>query len=106
VRDRLEVSAKEQDMAEACGIRCQVGSGIFDDELLVRIKALAPDGTTFEASSLVARESVELAGDRQSGVLHAYCMSNQGDPVSVILPQTTLENGPSVLVPRSEIAER
>jgi hypothetical protein len=97
---------KEQVMAEACGIRCQVGSGIFDDELLVRIKALAPDGTTFEASSIVAKESVDLAGDQRSGVLHAYCMSKQGDRVSVILPQSTLENGPGVVVHRSEIEER
>jgi len=91
-----------------CRIRCDAGPGMFTDEFVVRIRTLSPDGTIHLASSIVSGGSLKFdtrpkAGSYVEATLRAYCMDSRQNLVSVILPQTTLENGPSVVVPKTDV---
>jgi hypothetical protein len=80
---------------------------MFENEFVVRINTVTPNGTQV-ASTLVSRDCVRVAenpskGRSVKGTLRAYCMERKNKLVAVILPQATFENGPSVVVPETEV---
>jgi len=87
-------------MEKECYIECEVRKGFFSDELMVRFKILDHDGResfvhAFVSESVVIREPE--SGGR--GKLKATCIASEGDNVSVVLPQPTMESGPCVIIP-------
>lgn len=98
-------------MAEITEIKCHVRRGIFPNEWVVRIPIVAADGSLSEAESLAYGNSVAPdavpsdSSSEVSGRLRAYLVSKAGGTASVVLPQPTFANGPSVRVPESELVD-
>lgn len=95
-------------MTEQCKIKCFVRPGVFDDEWIVRIQIITPDGQISEAESFVYGDSLVQEGlpDSQEevpGELRVYCVDRADNRAAVVLPQTTIENGPCVIVPETEL---
>ena len=97
-------------MGKPCQIRCIAERGAFDEEFVVRFPIVHSNGDIGEAKCLAYGESVDLKGDLKEAdevdaMLLAYRVDQQGDFVAVILPQPTFENGPSVVVRRSDLSK-
>lgn len=99
---------KEKLMAKRCEIKCFVRPGLFKDEWIVRISIITADGQIREAESIVYGDSLVREGSPNSqeevpGRLSVYCVNRMDDKAAVVLPQTTIENGPCVIVPETEL---
>lgn len=97
-------------MAESCEIKCSVRPGMFEDEWVVRISVITADGQRREVESIVygdslTREGTPTASSEVPGKLRVYCIDRMTDKAAVVLPQTTIENGPCVVVPETELIE-
>lgn len=93
-------------MAKTCRLNCHVKAGMFSDEYVASLPAMSADGSSRRDVHLfvdaVCLENVR--GNR--GQLRAVEVGNTKSGVAVVLPQPTLENGPSVLVPREILVKR
>ena len=92
-------------------VKCRVRPGMFKDEWIVRIVTVATDGSIREVESIayddtVTREADGRGSDEVPGRVRAYVVGRTGNTAAVVLPQTTMSNGPSVLVPEAELVER
>lgn len=95
-------------MSHECRIRCRVAPGAFDDEKIVTVPVVDSSGVDTEISCLAYGDSVELPEQAEAtgdttGILRAYCLAEQDDMVAVVLPQSTLQNGPNVIVRRKHL---
>lgn len=94
-------------MARECRIRCHAKPALFDDEFVVRFTVAGPGGPR-EVCCFAYGDSVEALGKPdESGeypaALHAYRIGEAKDLVAVVLPQSTFQNGESVLVENSQL---
>jgi len=90
---------------ERCKVRCRAKPGTFSDELVVRIETTVPAG---EAQCLAYEGSVDSLGAPDDdgefeGAIHAYCLGRQEGVVAVVLPQSTFQNGSSIVVKESQL---
>ena len=95
-------------MAEQCEIKCVVRPGVFKDEWIVRIQIITAAGQIREAESIVygdslVREGLPNSPEEVPGKLRVYCVDRADNRAAVVLPQTTIENGPCVIVPETEL---
>ena len=93
-----------------CRLKCFAKQGAFEDEMLVRITSIDSAGKESEAECLAYRNSVELEGQLEpstecKGVLKAYCLQRKKEFAVVVLPQSTFQNGPTVIVKESDLLE-
>ena len=94
-------------MAKECRIKCELSAGLFGDEVVARIKAFGSDRKVGIVSVIVSRDNVSFGRhSSKQGTLRAYCMQEGGRVAAVVLPQASVENGQSVLVPKSQIVRR
>lgn len=97
-------------MVEIHEIKCRLRRGMFPDEWVVLLDTIAEDGSRREVESIAYGESVSVERsvegvDEVPGRLKAYVVGRTGGTASVVLPQPTQTNGPSVRVPESELVE-
>jgi hypothetical protein len=93
-------------MAAECQIRCEIKQGMFSDEVTVVIHAMDSRGKVTSVSSIVPKKSITVnRKDPGHGSLRAYCIQKKDRMTSVVLPQATMENGPSLIVPTEEIIQ-
>lgn len=97
-------------MATECRIKCHARKGLFEDEMVVRLVTIDADGNQTEAECLAYGKSVTIEGapdasGESPALLHAYCLAENAELVAVVLPQSTFQNGPSVILPQSEMLE-
>jgi hypothetical protein len=90
-------------MAEECRIKCKVRKGAFEDEMIARISVVDSAGLDMEAEcwaygNSVIPQSQPVQGHEVDGVLKAFLLQRRGELASVVLPQSTFQNGPSVIV--------
>ncbi len=95
-------------MREKCYIKCHAEPGVFDGEQVVRIPIVDSSGHDSEAQCLAYRDAVEIKGEQGASgeaeaVLRAYCLEEKGDVAAVVLPQSTFQNGPNVIVRKSNL---
>ena len=88
---------------EECKVRCRVERGAFDEEMVVTVPTIDSSGKESEATCLAYADSVELQGELGEpggchGVLRVHCLDEREDIAAIVLPQSTLQNGPSILV--------
>lgn len=94
--------------ARECQIRCRAKRGVFDDEAVVRIPTVDSAGHDSEAECLAYGDTVKRTGEEDASgeadaILRAYCLGEKDDLVAIVLPQSTFQNGPSVIVRKSEL---
>jgi hypothetical protein len=96
---------QERAMTRECYIKCRVAEGMFSDEVTVYFDTVDPSsGRRSAASSIVPRRLIRRDEDgADRGRLRATCIGQTDDKTSVVLPQSTLENGPCVVVPADEV---
>lgn len=95
-------------MAEECRIKCKVRKGSFEDEMIARIQVVDSAGREAEAECLAYGDSVQpqsspLADREVDGTLKAYLLQRKNHLAAVVLPQSTFQNGPSVVVRTSNL---
>ena len=95
-------------MLVKCRIKCRAQRGAFDQEFVVRIPIVDSLGRDVEASSLAYSGEVTVRGElmQEGGAdaeLEAYRLAEQCGLVSVVLPQPTFQNGPSVIVRKEHL---
>jgi hypothetical protein len=91
-------------MVRECFVRCEVSAGMFSDEALVRIRAYDASGKIVSVTSIVPKQVIRVdESDAHRGLLKAHCMAQDDDQTSLVLPQDTLENGATVVVPSEEV---
>jgi hypothetical protein len=91
-------------MAMECRIKCEFSPGIFSDEVVARMKALGSDMKVGTITVFVSKDVVSFKRhNRARGTLRAYCTEIRKKFAAVVLPQTSLENGQSVIVPSSQV---
>ena len=95
-------------MASRCRIRCHARAGQFADEKVITFQVVGPDGKLTDATAFAYGDSVELEGDlgaskEVSAQLKAHRLGEKGDLVAVVLPQSTFQNGNSVIVRKSDV---
>ena len=91
-----------------CRVRCKLRRGIFKDEYLARIVSVDAQGRRKDVHAFVFGDTVQVerspdSTGESSGAVKAHCVGRRKGRAAVILPQSTLENGPSILVPESEL---
>jgi len=90
-------------------IKCRLRRGLFEGEWIVRIRTITVDGSIKALEAIVYDESVDKeqseTGEEINGKLRVYVLEKKDNKVAVVLPQSTLENGPSVVVPEEELVE-
>ena len=88
-----------------CYIKCRIsGPGMFSDEVTVEIRALDAQGKVITVRSIMPERAIEREkAPSDHGRLRATCLGRSRHRTAVVLPQPTLENGPSLLVPNEEI---
>ena len=93
-------------MSSKCQVKCRIREGMFRDELIAEIRAMDLTGKVSTVSSFVPTEAVHKdPKDRSRGTLSAYCMRTSPGFTSVVLPQDTLENGASLVVPSEDVLQ-
>ena len=97
-------------MSEECGVRCRARKGLFDDEVVIRLQALDASGHAQEIQSLAYGDRVKGTGDPDDSgeypaVVKAYCLGRSEELAALVLPQSTFQNGPNILVRTSELVE-
>ncbi|KKL99842.1 hypothetical protein LCGC14_1810390 [marine sediment metagenome] len=97
-------------MATECKIKCRAKPGILDDEVVVRLTAISPEKGEQQVSCLAYGNSVEPTGDPDASgeypaVLKAYCLGGDAVSSAVVLPQSTFQNGPNIVVRNTEIVD-
>ena len=95
-------------MAEQCRVRCRVRRGSFEEEMVARIQIVDAAGHDIEAECWVHKDSVTVTQEPQGnaeveGDLRAYCLERRNQYAAVVLPQSTFQNGPSVVVRESTL---
>lgn len=91
-------------MAQNCTLRCSATQGIFDDEWVVTIRTARGDARSIvDRGSLLMDADPAMSGESRPARLKAYCVADHDDIAAVVLPQATIENGPTVMVPKSEL---
>ncbi len=94
-------------MSSKCQVKCRIREGMFSDELIAEIRAMDFTGRVSTVSSFVPTEAIERdPKDSSRGTLIAYCMRTSRDFTSVVLPQDTLENGASLVVPSEDVLQK
>ncbi|KKL24415.1 hypothetical protein LCGC14_2415530 [marine sediment metagenome] len=90
-------------------IKCRAKDGVFDDESVVRVKIVDSSGNDTEAECLAYGDSVQLQGEKDDvsgeadATLQIYCLQEKNDLAAVVLPQSTFQNGSTVIVRKSEL---
>jgi len=98
------VNKKGRPMATECRIKCRLSPGLFADDVVARIRALGPDKEVGTVTVIVSRHMVSSTSRRSTcGTLRAYCTRAGRGFSAVVLPQASIENGQSVIVPSSEV---
>lgn len=97
-------------MTDQCKVRCRVERGAFDEEMVVTVPTVDSSGKDSQATCLAYGESVELEGDfdesgKCDGALTVHCLGERESIAAVVLPQSTLQNGPSVLVRKKHLVQ-
>lgn len=91
-------------MAKECRIRCELSPGLFADEVVARIQAMGSDKRVGTITVMVSKNVVSSeSGKSTRGTLRAYCTKVGKEFSAVVLPQASIENGQSVIVPSSEV---
>ena len=95
-------------MATECRIKCKIRNGAFDEEMIARFPIVDSAGNDAEAECLAYGPSVEVSEERRGqtetdGILRAYLLEIRNNLAAVVLPQPTFQNGPSVVVRRSNL---
>ena len=95
-------------MTKECKIKCKVRRGMVDDEFIARIDIVNSQGADGEAECWAYSDSVDLesapnGAEEVDGALHAYRLGEKDELVAVVLPQTTFQNGPNVVVRQSSL---
>lgn len=89
-------------------LKCRVQNGMFDDEYLVRVNTLGKQGELVEEAAFVHKEELSLPtypkGDNVvEGLVTVSLMGATYKNAFVVLPKSTLANGPVILVKRSDL---
>ena len=89
-------------------LKCHVQKGMFDDEYLVVMNVIDKEGEQIEAAAFVNKDELHLPvlpeGDNVvDGLLTVSFMGATRKTVSIVLPKSTLANGPVVLVEKSDL---
>jgi len=97
-------------MSKNCKLNCTVSAGMFANEYMASVKAISSDGLSRKDVHLFVDrnclENVRVDKDCQGKAqLRAVETGKTKSGVAVVLPQPTIENGPSVLVPREIIVK-
>lgn len=83
--------------------------GMFDDEWIVTLTTIGPDGQQRQTETLAYGVSVtdvrEIPGDDAEGAIKVSCLRQEADTADIVLPQPTMANGPTVRVLRTELME-
>jgi len=95
---------------KTCRVKCRAKDGLFDDERVVRLWTVQPDGERREVQCLAYGDAVELKGEpdpdgESLAELRVYCIGHSSHTTAIVLSQSTFQNGPSVFVANSEIIE-
>lgn len=95
-------------MTGECRIKCHAKPGAFSDEFVVRISIVDSQGQDVQAESLAYSDSIELHGQpsaigEHDATLRVYQLGQRDSLVSVVLPQPTFQNGPSVIVRQTNL---
>ena len=95
-------------MTEECKVQCRVERGAYDEEMVVTVPTVDSSGVDSQATCLAYGESVELQGDfdesgQCDGALRVHCLGERESIAAIVLPQSTLQNGPSVLVRKEHL---
>jgi hypothetical protein len=100
-------SESNTEMGHECKVKCTVKRGLFKEEYVAIFKVLDPEQKPQEAETIVDGDSLEDLKEEPSGnmsaLLKAWFVKNIGEAAAVVLPQPTFQNGPSVLIPKSDI---
>lgn len=89
-------------------VKCRVQRGMFDDEYLVIIEIIDDNGQKREAAAFVGKEEISVPSfpegpEEVDGFLTVSPMEITTDKAFIVLPKSTLANGPVVSVNRSEL---
>ena len=94
-------------MRKECQIKCKVSPGLFEDEVVARIQALGSDRSIGTVTVIVSKDNISFKGTHgKHDALRAYCTKTGGSFAAVVLPQTSMENGQSVIVPSSQVIRK
>ena len=105
------VHERGKKMTKKCKVRCRARKGVFDDEMVIRLRIVDSAGKDSEAGCLAYGDDVERTDDvvDQNGEtqasLHAFCLDEKEGLASIVLPQPTFQNGPTVIVRKDELME-
>lgn len=89
-------------------LKCRIQKGMFDGEYLVVVNTVDKDGNEVEEAAFIDKEELNWEespeqGKVVKGDLAISVMGATREIVSVVLPKSTLANGPVVLVKRSDL---
>ena len=87
-------------MSRNCKLNCTVSAGMFANEYMASVKAINLDGSVKKDVHLFVDKTCLENVNQGRAQLRAVEVGKTKSGVSVVLPQPTFENGPSVLVPR------
>lgn len=95
-------------MTQEGQLKCRVRSGFFKSERIVRFTIYNSDGNEIITESLVHmdRVSQEKPLEKQEdveGSVKVYVTEKKEGKAAVILPQASIDNGPCVVVPESNL---
>ena len=91
-------------------IQCKIQRGMFDDEYLVVIDALDEQGKSITATSFADKQDLSADSypktreDELPALLEVSPMQIAKKYAKIVLPQSTNENGPVVMVPRTSLS--
>mgnify|MGYP001773703660 CR=1 FL=1 len=87
-------------MAKEVFIPVQARRGLFSDEYIVEIKLKGETIVLFVDKELVRIEGQEPGEDAVSALLSVEILREEGDQVTVVLPQQPLSHSSSITVPK------
>jgi hypothetical protein len=95
-------------MAKECKIQCKVRKGLFEKEMIARIEIVDSNGNDVEAECWAYPDNIDsqhipTTSDEIEAFLHAYSLGSKEGFVAVVLPQSTFQNGPNVIVREEKI---
>ena len=89
-------------MSKSCTLRCEIQPGIFSNEYLATIKTVESQSGGDSRAQVFADKVcfANVNAQQQTASLRATRVGSgpQKDTVVVVLPQPTIQNGPTVLV--------
>lgn len=78
--------------------------------MVVKLPIVDSSGQDIEASCLAYGRSVKVQGNLEDSgecqaTLRAHCLEERDDVAAVVLPQSTFQNGPRVVVRKTNLVE-